>query len=346
MKSTAVILSIVMLANNAGAWPVFDEALDLAGTRFYPDSESTALWWQAVTSIRLANINGNPLDFVRYRYIGSVATGDSGTIWMQGLLTFHIVLGQPLEHAQHMRQVLAEEIGRPVTVRTVPAQKLRAGLTLTNPAGETVQLASGTFSESPAPGSPYPVQLVMTPASTQIFWRAMHNDGSPMSAYFDLTAHGYATRPEDVEDTPELGAARLFAGVVPVRASGDSCPQCFRSHDLGSSNRRALPTVDVFCCDRDAARDDIPVMVLLELEASGVDGGAVREKRNFQTNRAAGIERIEFSHAVQMQSGYRYRVQRVFESGALETTGWSNAAYWMGLLDISAAAFGPPNIAP
>jgi hypothetical protein len=337
----------------AAAWPVLDEARDVAGVRVLPDHEDPGLFWTVDDRVRMAQEgDGTPaFRFDRFRYTGRGVSGDRGTFRARGLIRFTVRSGLSSDELAAVEAALAAEHRRPVEIRPLPVEEIETRLVYATIGGDDAAGALGPANRGSLRDT-LSFTVGLESRDADLLWSAYERDGVALSLHYAVVGRVLPTRPgrdrrasrgvdellgeeEDLEDpTPE--ALPVAAGAVPVAVTPDACPSCFESLDLDAVIPAEYARLEVRCQDftTGAAPDDL-VQVLVEVRATAAAGSSRPfERLRFLPDGDTHAE-ARFPVAVRLDAGYEVRPGRVFLDGHVELDDWRPVESWAGLVDIT-----------
>jgi hypothetical protein len=326
----------------AAAWPILGEGRVTQGLRCYPDHAAAGAWWYVSDRLELAEDAGRPrFSFERFRYAGTTATGDSGTFWGKGLLSFTVRFESPAAVLALAESELSRFAGRPVALQPLPIERMDAEL-LWAPIGSEAEggdLRGGWDEERAGAVWTERAYLVgLGPRDAELLWEAYQDEGVALSLGYSLVGRVLPSRPPpERAEQPEPEPLTLAGGALPIQVKPADCPQCFTSQDLDAEIPAGYTFVDVYChdfADGATAPSDLGV-VITEVRATAIDGNHPVEQVRFTPGSDARAG-VHFRFAVHLESGYDYRVSRVFQDGRVESGDWQRVARWSGILDVTA----------
>jgi len=321
------------------AEPILSESVLVAHLRCYPDHLDRSLWWYARDRVALSRSDGSPaFSFQRFRYKGSAATRDSEVLWARGVLGFTVELDAAPSEVDDAERALSRRLRRRVTLRQLPIEAIESLLlyATAGPEADSGALPPGEWTGEPGVWHVRTFQLGLDPRTTDLLWRAFHQEGLALSLQYSLVARGLPERPPAGTDAPpESARSVVAAGTQPIRVAPDDCPSCFASLEIDARIPAGYTSLEIFCYDFEsaAAPSDL-ARVLVEIRARTATGAEALERVRFL---ASGPTRmaVHFPVAVEIDGGYELRTVRLFADGHAEEEAWRRFSSWIGIQDVT-----------
>ena len=349
----ALLLALASLP--AAGLPVVDEMRTVEAFRCFPDHEDPAVWWFLPQRLQLASHDAGPgFSFLRYRYKGSAASGDTEEFWSRGVLTFEVSFTNDARRRTLAKSALERLTGRAVTLRRLPIQRIESVLVYagaladddsSSSAGGSIEGGEWEHGEGAWDQRVFTVGL--DSGTSDLLWDSFQRGSLALSLSYSLIGQALASRPPadgGADDSKEVRAEQhaLVADSLAVRVSPEQCAGCFRLIDLDAKIPADYPFLEVACHDFEAGElaSDLE-LVQVRVRALAVNGDRPIEQVEFAAGDGSTKMPVKFPFAVDLEAGYDYQVIREYSDGS-EPEPWVTVSSWTGRLDVTRYPTGGP----
>jgi len=301
--------------------PHLDDFQDIEGIRVYQDHENAAQWYIAPAEPVLRRRQDDTPDYglTLYRYLGRKGTGDAGSFWVRGVLTFGLERSRDLGISAKIRKALRARGINSSRLKSMPVSASRVTLLFAD------QNYTKEYSIRWKSGA---IVIPLDSHISQILWDAVEAGQTLISVVIEETLAGVRKIEEGWE--PSTIALTL---TIPFEMNMSLHPEHFKRIDLGGRMKVGYTGLDVFCFDFIENLEDDLYAKIVEV-AVPTTGRELVESVTFKDN-GEYRSRIEFKLAKDLDHPYRYRVTRVRRDGSEETGLWQQKT-GESLLDITA----------
>lgn len=303
------------------ATPDLDNFSDIQGVRVYADHENAGEFYLSPAPVLLESRSDGTPDYglSLYRYLGTKASGNTGSFWVRGVLTFGIDRSREPGITSKIRKELRQRGIKSPRLNSMPVS------------GSRVTLLFADLNESREYGLRWKTGTMVVPLDSQqaeILWDAVEAGQTLVSVSIEETLGGVRKK----EDNWEPSDTSL-TWVVPVEMDMKTHPEHFQKVDLGGRMKMGYTGLDIFCFDFIENLKENLYAKTVEV-AIPTPGRNLIETVTFKDD-GEYRSRIEFKLAKDLDQPYRYRISHVWMDGTREVGGWQEKA-GETLLDITA----------
>lgn len=323
MKRKIIFFILVLLwgAAECIAYPDLDNFTDIEGVRVYGDNESSQTYYLSPAAPLLeSRPDGSPdYGLSLYRYLGTKGTGDAGSFWVRGVLTFGIDRERESGITAEIRKKLKNRGVKSPRVKSMPVT------------GSRMTLLFADRNDSSEYAMRWKTGITVVPLAAhqaEILWDAVAAGQTLVSVSIEETFSG--VRKTDEEWTPSDTAMNW---TVPVEMDMAAHPDHFQKMDLGGRMQMGYTGLDIFCFDFIENLEENLYAKTVEV-AIPAPGRNLIETVTFKDD-GEYRSRIEFKLAKDLDQPYRYRISRVWQDGSRDVGAWQEKE-GETLLDITA----------
>jgi len=339
----AAVLLLLALAPAVRADAVFAEVRVIEGMKVYPDSADPSLFYFAPLGLELKSAAGVPVfSFQRFRYVGRRATGDAGSFWGRGVISFTVRFVSPREKIELVSRLLSRQLQRQVRLEPLPVVDIESELVYTA-VSENDEIRSGTLGagqqSEEEEGELWDERSFFVgadPLSADMLWQTYHSGAVALSLNVSVYATGLTERDSEA-GSGQAVRRNVMADAVRIAVSPDGHPNLFQSIDLEAQMPAGYTFLDVYCYDFQAAEPPEDLWaVVVEVRGRAATGDRPVETVRFDADRPERFKReVHFRFAMDLDSGYEFRVTRIYGSGQRRSSEWQHVADWTGIRDVS-----------
>jgi len=290
------------------ASPDLDNVTDIEGVRVYADSEDNKIFYLSPAAPLLESRSDGTPDYglSLYRYLGTKGTGDAGSFWVRGVLTFGIDRARESGVAAKIRKELRERGVTSLRLKSMPVS------------GSRLTLMFADQEDTRETGARWKTGIMVVPLDPQqaeILWDAVEAGQTLVSVAIEETLDG--VRKTDDGWQP---SATSLTWTVPVEMDMGAHPDHFQKMDLGGRMAMGYTGLDIFCFDFIENLEENLYAKIVEV-AIPTTGRNLVETVTFKDD-GEYRSRIEFKLAKDLDEPYRYRISRVWQDGTREAGEW------------------------
>jgi hypothetical protein len=306
-----LLLLILLLFNSAPdclATPNLEVYHDIEGIRVYQDNKNSSVWYLSPARPVLNTREDKSPDYGLsiYRYLGRKGTGDSGSYWLKGVLTFGFDRSQGPGLSGKIRKTLKSKGIKSPRLKSMPVFASRITLLF----ADQQQVRESNLR--------WKTGAMIVPLDRQyaeILWDAVKKGQTLVSIAFEETLTG-VNRKED-EWQP---STTTLTWTIPVELDMNAYPDHFSKMDLGGRMKVGYTGLDLFCFDFLENLDENLYAKIVEV-AIPAKGRDLVETVTFKEG-SDYRNRIEFKLAKDLDQPYRYRILRVYNDGSQKASLW------------------------
>lgn len=302
-----LILLLIISGANCLAEPDLGVYDDIEGTRIYQDHKNQSIWYLSPAKPILNTREDKTPDYglSLYRYLGRKGTGDSGSFWVKGVLTFGFDRSQEGLSGKIRKALRGKGITSP-RLKSMPVSASRVTLIFADQEQvreNNLRWKTGTM------------VVPLDSVKAEILWDAVEKGQVLVSVAFEETLTGVNKKEDDWQpDTTSL------TWTIPVEMDMKAHPDHFSKMDLGGRMKVGYTGLDVFCFDFIENLEENLYAKIVEV-AIPTTGRDLVETVTFKQD-SDYRNRIEFKLAKDLDQPYRYRILRVYNDGSQKDSPW------------------------
>ena len=342
------LILLVLGGSLLHAEAVFSEVFVIEGVKLYPDSREPDKFYYAPAGVEMKSVEGEPsFSFMRFRYIGSAATGDSGAFRGKALLTFTIRLDTQPDNLEVVEAELHRRLGHSVRLYPLPIVDVESDLVYSALGGGDSKTESGILgggywgrAEEENTGEVWNERtyyISADPLTADMLWQAYHNGTVLLSLNVAVESRGVKERPQGSVAGGETVTRTVFADAVPVSISPQRYPRLFVDYEIDAEMPAGYTFLDVYCYDfQEENRPEDLLAVDVEVRGRAMNGDLLVERIRFSVEEPEVFKRqVHFRYAVSLDSGYEYRIVRTYGTTGREIGAWEKVSDWSGICDVT-----------
>ncbi len=320
-KYSLLILLLFISCPDCLAAPDLSVYDDIEGVRIYRDNENHSVWYLSPARPLLNTREDKSPDYglSLYRYLGRKGTGDSGSFWVKGVLTFGFDRLSDSGLSGKIRKALRTKGINSPRLKSMPVSASKVTLIFADQ--EQVREAGIRWKT----GS---MVVPLDKDTAEILWDAVEKGQTLVSVAFEEILTGVNKTDDEWQDS-----TTSLTWTVPVEMDMKAHPDHFNKMDLGGRMKVGYTGLDVFCFDFIENLEENLYAKIVEV-AIPTTGRDLVETITFKEG-GDYRNRIEFKLAKDLDQPYRYRITRIFNDGSQKTSPWMEKS-GEALLDITA----------
>jgi hypothetical protein len=330
-----VILSIVAPVS---ADPNLQDVTTIGGVKLFRDHQNKRVFYYLKAEKRLAQKDDLPdFHFDVNRYIGNVTTDDADAYWIRGVIKFQTSSAFIDTSYQALLDELSLRHGAGIDLRAAPVRDSYNKLVFETIADvedgpNSGEFDGGLITSVDESGGEAPAEnkrrrfgsdrqrftIGLESLDANFFWENFDRDNLILSLAYGWDVSGVIPDEEDgwTESTYSV------ANALPIEVSPSKYPSLFARNELWQKVKFAHSNVMVMCYDFINVEETDLYYVIVELRFETLGKGRYQEKVKFVANSHEYEKRIRFQLVNELETGYEYRVQRLFEDGTSADLGW------------------------
>lgn len=321
MRSSFTILIVLLSAAVCSAAPRLDSFYDISSVRVYSDHEKSGLWYVSPAPPFLDKLPDKSPDYglTLYRYLGRKGTGDTGSYWARGILTFNLARSSISNLKTEILKELRKKGETPSQLKSMPVSSSRVTLMFGD------QQNSRKYGLRWKSGA---MVLTLEPHQAEILWDSLEAEQTLISVTIEEDLAGVRKAEKGWENSI-TSLTHVIAVEMDMKAYSDH----FQKVDLAGRMQVGYTELDIFCFDfiEGLSEDLYAKIVEVAIPTKGRD---LVETVTFRDNDEYR-KRVEFKIAKDLDEPYQYRINRVLKDGSEETGPWQEKS-GETMLDITA----------
>ncbi|MBN2419513.1 MAG: hypothetical protein JXL81_09035 [Deltaproteobacteria bacterium] len=307
---TFILLILLFFISGADclAEPDLDVYDDIDGARVYQDHKNRSVWYISPARPVLNSRQDKTPDYglSLYRYLGRKGTGDSGSFWVKGVLTFGFDRSGDQGITGKIRKALSVKGINSPRLKSMPVSASRVSLLFAN----QVQVRENNLRWKTGA-----MVVPLDKDNAEILWGAVEKGQVLVSVAFEETLAGVVKKEDEWQ--PETTS---LTWTIPVEMDMNAHPDHFSKMDLGGRMKVGYTGLDVFCFDfiENLEENLYAKIVEVAIPTSGrdlVETITFKEEGDYR-------DRIEFKLAKNLDQPYRYRIIRIYNDGSQKSSTW------------------------